>query len=346
MSVTTMTMRDIYAARERVAEVAWRTPLLLSSELSERAQSSVWLKLECLQATGSFKIRGAANRMLSLSEEERSRGVVTVSTGNHGRAVSYVAQQLGIRAVICVSEHVPRNKLEAMRQLGAEVVVHGASYDEAMEQSFGLQKEQGLTMIEPFDDPLVIAGQGTVGLELLEQAPEIDTAVIPLSGGGLFSGVALALKAADPAIRLIGVSMERGPAMVESLRAGRVVDIVEEPTLADALAGGIGTDNQYTYEMVRRTIDDAVLVSEQEIAAAMAFAFRQERLAVEGGGAVGVAALLASKLAGLGQHVVIIISGGNVDPSLLLQLAQEANGQTRIGVSGPQEALRRQHEPY
>ncbi|HUW13106.1 MAG TPA: threonine/serine dehydratase, partial [Anaerolineae bacterium] len=287
MPVAAVTMRDIYAARQRIASIVTRTPLIHSAWLSERVDHPVYLKLECLQETGSFKLRGAANKLLSLTTEEKSRGVITVSTGNHGRAVSYVARLLGIRAVVCMSQQVPANKVEAIERLGGEVVVAGGSYDEAEAHSLAMQKQEGLTMIDPFDDPLVIAGQGTIGLELLEDLPQLDSAVIPLSGGGLFSGIALALKTADPGIHITGVSMERGPAMVESLRAGRVVEIVEEPTLADALAGGLGEDNRYTFDMVRRYADDTALVAEEEIADGMVFMLATHRLVVEGGGAVG-----------------------------------------------------------
>ncbi len=322
MPTSDVTMRDVYSARQRIVSIARRTPLVRSPLLAERVGSSVYLKLECLQETGSFKIRGAANKMLSLTEDEKARGVIAVSTGNHGRAVSYVARQLGIKAVICFSAQVPSNKVDAIRRLGAEVVVYGNSYDEAEKHALRLQEERGLTLIDPFDDPLVIAGQGTIGLELLEDLPEIDTVVIPLSGGGLLSGIGLALKSADAAIRVIGVSMERGPAMVLSLRAGEVVEIVEEPTLADALAGGLGLDNAYTFDMVQKYADDTVLVSEEEIAGAMAFALESHHLVVEGGGAVGMAAILYDKVEWLGQHVAVVVSGGNVDVPRLLEIAR------------------------
>jgi threonine dehydratase len=327
MPVVPVTLLDIYAARKRIAGIARRTPLIHSPPLSERCGAAVYLKLECLQETGSFKIRGAANRMLGLTVEERERGVITVSTGNHGRAVSHVARRLGIRAVVCVSELVPDNKVQAILGFGAEVEVFGRSYDEALERALVLQEEQGLTMIEPFDDALVIAGQGTIGLELLEELPEIDAVIVPLSGGGLFAGVALALKSASASIQTTGVSMERGPAMVNSLRAGQIVDIVEEPTLADALAGGLSSNNAYTFDMVRKLADDTVLVSEEEIAGGMAFMLYEHRLVVEGGGAVGVAGLLSGKVEPQGQHVAVVISGGNVGMQTLLSIARERDRQ-------------------
>lgn len=322
-----LTMSDIYQARQRIAPVARRTPLSFSPLLSKLAGSAVHLKLECLQETGSFKLRGAANKLFSLTPEEKARGVITVSSGNHGRAVSYVAHRLGIKATVCVSTHVPQNKKDAIRGLGAQLVVHGDSYEEAEARSIELQKEYGLVPIQPFDDPLVIAGQGTIGIELLEDL-EIDTAIVPLSGGGLISGIALALKSANPGIRVIGVSMERGPVMHYSLQAGHPIQMPEEDTLADALAGGIGLDNQYTFRMVRDYVDETVLVSEEEIGRAMAFAFEKHHLVVEGGGAVGLAALLQQKVT-LGQHVVVVISGSNVDTPLLLRLVQEYASEAR-----------------
>jgi len=321
MPITDVTMHDIYMARKKIAPIARRTPLISSSLLSELVGASVYLKLESLQETGSFKIRGAANKMLSLTPEEKKRGAVTVSTGNHGRAVAYVARRLGINAVICLSQAVPSNKVEALERLGAEVVIHGKSYDEAAEHCSMLEKERGLTFVNPFDDPFIIAGQGTIGLELLEDLPAIDTAVVPLSGGGLMSGIALALKSANPAIKTIGVTMDRGPAMYLSLRAGKIVDIVEEETIADSLVGGLGPVNNYTLRMCQKYVDDAVLVSDEEIAEAMAFALEKHHLVVEGGGAVGIAALLHGRAKGLGKNIAVVISGGNVDIPLLMKIA-------------------------
>lgn len=318
-----VTLRDIYRARQRIAAVVTRTPVISSPLLSERVGVSVYLKAESLQKTGSFKIRGAANKMLSLTTEEQARGVITVSSGNHGRAVAFVAHQLGINATICMSTRVPRNKLEAIKHLGAEVVVTGDSYEEAEIHTLALQEERGLTMVDPFDDPLVIAGQGTIGLELLEDLPEVDTVIVPLSGGGLISGVALALKSASPSIRVIGVTMDRAPVMYHSLRAGAPIEMEEEDTIADALVGNIGVNNKYTFRIVQEYVDDTVLVSDEEIAAAMAFALEKHHLVVEGGGAVGVAALLHQRAGGLGQNVVVVVSGSNVSLPLLLNIAQK-----------------------
>jgi threonine dehydratase len=316
-----LTMRDIYSARTRIASIARRTPLVSSPELTEQTNSEIKLKLENLQQTGSFKPRGATNKVLSLEPEARQRGVITVSSGNHGRALAYVAHRLGLRAVVCLPETVPANKRDAIKKLGAKLVFR-STYEEATEEAFHLVEKEGLEMIHPYDDPVVIAGQGTIGLELLEEFPGLDTVVIPLSGGGLLGGIAFALKSADPKIRVVGVMMERGPAMVESLRAGRLVEIVEEPTLADALAGGI-IPNTYTFNLVQKTVDETVLVSEEEIASAMAFALKSHHLVVEGSGAVGIAAVRSGKIQHPGKRIAVVISGANIDIRLLLQVVQD-----------------------
>lgn len=316
-----ITLRDIYAARQTIAGLARRTPLVHSPLLSQQSNSNVYLKLETAQETGAFKVRGAANRLLNLSPAERAQGVITVSTGNHGRAVAFVASKLALRAVICVPELVLPHKVEAMRRLGAEVIIHGRTQDEAEAHALELQAAQGLTMVSAFDDPYVIAGQGTIGLEILEELPQVDTLVCPLSGGGLLGGIALALKAASPAIRTIGVEQALGPGMLLSLQAGKAVPVVEEASLADSLIGSIGLVNHYTLALIRDLVDEIVLLSEEEIATAMVYALRQERLIVEGGGSVGMGALLHNKVTKLGKNVVIVVSGGNVEMQKLLKLA-------------------------
>lgn len=318
-----LSTQDVIDAPQRIAPLVRRTPLLPSSTLTQHAGAPVYLKLETLQETGTFKVRGAANKILSLSDTQRKRGVVTASTGNHGRAVSHVARELRIPAVVCISERVPLNKVEALQQAGAELVIEGQGQDEAAERALALQEERGLTMIHPFDDPLVIAGQGTIGLEMLEEQPELDTVLVPLSGGGLISGVALALKSAAPDLRVVGVSMERSPVMYHSLQAGRPVQIPEQETLADSLLGGIGLQNHYTFDLVQQLVDDVILVSEEEIARAMVFLLREEHVLVEGAGAVGVAALLANKVNGAHDNIGVVISGGNVALDTLLRIAQD-----------------------
>lgn len=321
-TATAVTLQRIFAARRAIGGIAKETPLLHALTLSEQHDAAVYLKLETVQEIGAFKIRGAANKILSLNDDEKARGVVTASTGNHGRAVAYVARHIGVPAAVCLSELVPQNKVDALRQLGAEVIIHGNSQDEAEVRARQLVDERGLSLIHPFDDPHVITGQGTIGLELLQERPSIDTVLVPLSGGGLIAGIALALKTTNPAIRVIGVSMEHAPVMAKSLAAGRPLQMPEAPTLADSLQGGIGLDNAYTFRMVRELVDDVVLVSEEAIAQAMAFALYEHHLVVEGAGAVGIAALQAGAVDVAGRHVALIVSGGNVDIAQLLQIAQ------------------------
>ncbi len=317
------TPRDIYLARRRIAGLARLTPLVKAPGLSRRVGRQVYLKLENLQATGSFKLRGALSKLAALSEQARARGVITASTGNHGRAVAHAARSMDTRAVVCLARGTARNKVEAIRALGAEVVQAGESYDESVERSLRLQRERGLTYVHPFDDPQIIAGQGTIGLELLEDLPEMGTALVPLSGGGLISGVALALKAADAGIRVVGVSMQAAPVMYHSLQAGKPVEMEEEPTLADALVGGLGPENHHTFHLVRRLVDEVILVSEEEIAAAMVYALVEHRQVVEGGGAVGIAALLAGRVSPGEGPIAVVVSGGNVDLPLLLRIARQ-----------------------
>ncbi|MCC6165871.1 MAG: hydroxyectoine utilization dehydratase EutB [Caldilineaceae bacterium] len=326
-------MRDLYGARRRIAGMIRRTGLIHSPALSARCEAQVYLKLETQQVTGAFKVRGAANRLLQMTPGERARGVVTVSTGNHGRAVAHVAQALGMRAVVCVPALVLPHKVQAMRALGAEVRVVGANQDEAEAAALEMAGREGLTLVSPFDDLAVIAGQGTIGLEILEELPSIEVVVAPLSGGGLLGGIALALKAASPSIRAVGVSMARGPVMVESLKAGRPVQLPEEKSLADSLTGGIGLENRYTFNLIRRLVDETALLHEDEIAAAMVYALVEERLVVEGGGSVALGALLHHKIDVAGKTVAAVVSGANVDMALLTRLAQGAA--SAVSTGGP-----------
>ena len=307
--------RAVYRARQRIRPWIRSTPLVASPSLSQQSGGEVHLKLEHLQATGSFKLRGAANAILALSGDQRRKGVVGVSTGNHGRGLAHAAAQAGVGCTICMSALVPANKVEAIRALGAEVRIVGRSQDDAQVEVDRLVAEEGKVMLPPFDHPDIIAGQGTLGLEVLEALPAVETVLVPLSGGGLIAGIALVLKAADPAIRMIGVSMERGAAMIECQRAGRPVPVEELPTLADALGGGIGLDNRYTFRMVRDLVDDFVTVTEAEIAAAVRHAYWSEHQVVEGSGSVGIAALLAGKVRDAGVTLALV-SGGNIDTRL------------------------------
>lgn len=315
-----LSLHDIYMARLRIAPLITRTPLVDSPRISALSAARVFMKLENFQVTGSFKLRGAANKIINLSEPARQRGIITVSSGNHGRAVAYVSKSLGVKASICIPEPVPSNKRRAIQDLGGQLLVHGENADQAMLYADQIQAERGLTMVHPFDDLEIIAGQGTLALEVFEELPELDTIIVPLSGGGLISGIAFVVKSISPTTRVVGVSMQHGAAMVESLKAGKVVDIIETPTLADALAGGLNKDNQYTFSMVQQYVDETVLVSEDEIAQAMRFCLEEHQMLVEGGGAVGIAAILANKVYNLGQNIAIVVSGGNVSVPTLVKI--------------------------
>jgi threonine dehydratase len=310
MGIPFVTLADIEAARARIAGDIAATPTVDSPSLSERLGVPVRLKLEHRQTAGSFKLRGASNAVALLPDG--TRGVTAASTGNHGRALSLAAKRRGIPAVVCISSLVPENKLAEIRRLGAEARVVGASQDEAQVEAERLVAEEGFVMVPPFDHPAVIAGQGTLGLEIVEQTPEVETVLIQVSGGGLAAGIAMAVKTLRPNARVIGISMARGAAMKASLDAGRPVEVEEERTLADSLGGGIGLDNRLTFAMCRDLLDDLVLLSEEEIAAGIRHAYEQEREIVEGAGAVGIAALLAGKVRPTGPTVAVL-SGRNID---------------------------------
>lgn len=322
-------VQHIWKAKQNIKQLVSPTPFLPSAVLSERLNSDVYLKLENYQEIGAFKVRGAANKIIGLSTDEKQRGVATFSTGNHGLAVAFIARKLGIKAVVCISHRVPKVKVEAIRRAGAQIELIGESQDEAEKHCYSLQEKHGMTVIKPFDDLDVIAGQGTIGIEIMEALPELDTIIIPLSGGGLLAGVALALKSINPSVQVIGVSMERSPVMYESIQAGRPVVLREQPTLADSLLGGIGVNNEYTFDIARRYADDLLLVSEEEIADAMVFMMDHHRMIVEGAAAVGVAALLQGKVKCSGKKVGTIITGNNVDLPVVLEVIQKHQQQRR-----------------
>ncbi len=309
-----------------------RTPLLELPELEARAGPRLFLKLENLQATGSFKVRGAASRMTRLSDEEKSRGVVACSSGNHGRAVAHVARLLEIPAVICVPTWVDPVKLGAIEEAGARVVLAGDSYDQAEAVALELTEKEEKAFIQPFDDPWVAAGQGTVALELLEDLPKLDTVLVPLSGGGLAGGMAYVLKKARPELRFIAVSASRARVMYESLKTGRPVTMPEETTLAEALSGGIGQTNRFTLPLIRELVDEHVLVEENEIADAMRYAARRMNLLLEGGGAVALAAVLSQRWdPGPARTAAAVLSGGNVSLDRLQKLMKDVSEEGEPG---------------
>ena len=306
-------LEDIQAARSRIAPHIVPLRITPSASLSRQFDTEILLAHEYLQTTGAFKLRGAMNSVLQLAPG--TTGVTAVSTGNHGRALAYSARQAGVPCIICMSELVPQNKLEAIRALGAETRIVGKSQDEAEIEAKRLVSEEGYTMIPPFEHPHVIAGQGTLGLEMLEQVPDLDTVLVQLSGGGLVSGIALAIKLQKPDVRIVAISMERGCAMYASQQAGKPVEVEELPTLADSLGGGIGLDNRLTFGIVHDYVDQMVLLGEEEIADGIRHAYFNEQVILEGGGAVGIGALLAGKVTP-GNKTVVLLSGKNIDMEL------------------------------
>ena len=301
-----------------VERIARRTPLLRAPELSDQLGQPVWLKAECLQVTGSFKVRGAAARLSALNEQERMRGVVSCSSGNHGRAVAYVAKKLGIPASVCVPEWVDPVKLGGIKANGADAVLVGSTFDEAETHALELSERTGRTYISAYDDPWVIAGQGTIALEILGQLGESPAAILtPLSGGGLLGGIAsvFAESIEDQTCRTVAVSAENAAVMLASVRAGHPIELAEEETLANALAGGIGSNNQYSFKLIQDLVHEHVTVTEKQISDAMRYCAMELSLVVEGGGAVAIAAVQSGTWKPTGVRdgpLVILLSGGNV----------------------------------
>lgn len=310
----------IEAARVRLREAIYETPCPLSRTLSELTGTRCHLKLENLQMTGSFKERGAANLLLQLDAAERRRGVIAASAGNHGLAVAFHAARLGIPATIVMPVGAPLVKVTSARRYGAEVVLHGANYDEAYELARTLREERGAVFVHPFDDARVVAGQGTLGLELLEQVSDLDAVIVPVGGGGLIAGVGLAVKARRPAVRLIGVQAAAVPAMQRSLRAGHRVRVPAGATIADGIA--VRQCGEITFGVAAGVIDEMVTVDEEELASAVLHLLESEKTVVEGAGAAPLAALLNRPLGLEGRRVALVLSGGNIDVTMLARIIE------------------------
>lgn len=315
-----ISLESIKAAQETIRGTAIETPLVPSPFLSAQCGQEFLLKLEMTQPVGAFKLRGAANALYNLPPD--TRGVTCCSTGNHGRGVAYAAARRGLRAVICMSSLVPKAKVDGIKALGAEVRIIGKSQDDAQEECLRLVEQEGLVEVSPFDDPYVIAGQGTIGLELIAQCPELASVLVPLSGGGLAGGIAYAVKQLKPEIQVIGISMDRGAAMYESIRAGHPVEVEEFASLADSLGGGIGLENCFSFELCRDLLDEIVLVSEEEIYRALQTAYYEDRIVCEGACVVGIAALQAGRLPALKGPVATIITGRNLDMNMHADIMQ------------------------
>ena len=302
---------DLNAARERISASVHRTPTVSSRSLSERVGRPVLLKCENLQKTGSFKVRGALNRILTLDDPARERGVVTISAGNHAQAVAWAAARIGVSATVVMPAHASPAKARASEGYGAEVILHGTVF-EAFDLSLELAESRGLTFLDAFDDPLIVAGQGTLGLEVMEDVPDAATVVVPIGGGGLISGVALAVANHSPTARVFGVEPHGACAMRQSLDKGEAVHLDSVDTVADGL--GAPMAGELNFEIVRRYVEDVVLVSDAEIQEAMAFILERTKLLAEPAGAAAVAALLAGRIPlAEGGPVVAVLSGGNVD---------------------------------
>jgi len=311
-------LNQIREAHTKISPYVNNTPLLYSGYLSEN--QNVYLKLESLQITGSFKLRGATNKLLSLNDEQKRKGVIAVSTGNHGKGVAYASKQLNIQSTIFMSNMVPDHRRKAIASLGAKVEIVGTNSDEADLFAREYSKKNDIPLIHPFDDPMVIAGQGTIGLEMLESLPEVDTVIIPTSGGGLIGGIALAIKLQKPDVKIIAASMKRGPSMYESLKAGKPIDVEEEETLADCLGGSIGLDNEYTFKIAQDTIDDFVLIDEDKIAEGIKLNFEKHKLVTEGAAATGVMVVKDNLSPYLGKNIISLICGGNIDSELFSKI--------------------------
>lgn len=307
-----LTIQEIYKAADVLKDVA-RHPKLVPTSIRDDAQ--IFLKPECLQLTGSFKLRGAYYKISQLTPEEKSRGVIACSAGNHAQGVALGATRNGIKALICLPAGAPISKVEATKRFGAEVCLVQGVYDDAYAKAIELRDKHGYTFVHPFDDPLVIAGQGTIGLEILEELPDADAIVVPIGGGGLISGVAVAAKSINPKIKIYGVQADGAPSMASSLNYHRIIHLNSVNTIADGIA--VKEPGVNTFDFCNRYVDDVVTVSDDEIAAAILNLIEKQKLVAEGAGAVSVAAVMAGKIPVKGKKVVCLVSGGNIDVTIL-----------------------------
>ena len=308
-----ISMAMLHDAQRVLKPVINRTPVIPTKGLVPGCE--FYLKADCLQKTGAFKLRGAYYKIATLSDEEKERGVIACSAGNHAQGVAFAARDMGIRATICIPEGAPISKIEATRSYGANVVLVPGVYDDAYAEAVRLRDEQGLTFIHPFNDYSVMAGQGTIGLEILEQLPEVDMIFVPIGGGGLISGLAYAVKNLKPDCRIIGVQAAGAPSMAESLKEGKIITLSSVDTVADGIK--VKTPGDLTFDMCREYVDEVVTVSEGEIASAILTVLEKQKLVAEGAGAVGIAAAMYGKVDLRGKTVCALLSGGNVDVTML-----------------------------
>jgi threonine dehydratase len=317
-----VTISDILAARERIDGVVHTTPIIKDEKLTAAIGSRVYLKAENLQRAGSFKIRGAFNKISQLSDEEKARGVVTASAGNHAQGVALAAKLNGIRSTIVLPEFAPLTKIVATKALGGDVIMHGSTFDEAVDHSRKLQEEHGYTYVHAFDDDKIIAGQGTIGLEIADARPDISVIIVPIGGGGIISGIAIAAKERIPGVRVIGVQAENVAPVRPSLEAGKPVEIDYKPTIADGIA--IKRPAERTLAIIKEKVDDIVEVSEEEISDAIFHLAQNAHLVVEGAGAAGVAAVVAGKIDLKPEdRVCAVLCGGNIDGNVLARVIEQ-----------------------
>ncbi len=302
-------LSEVYNASRVLKGVARRTPIMYASRINPEVDT--YLKCENLQNTGSFKLRGAFYKISQLSEEEKSRGVIACSAGNHAQGVALGASRNGIKSIICLPAGAPLSKVEATKGYGAEVCLVPGVYDDAYAKAVELKEEYGYTFVHPFDDPKVIAGQGTIGLEIIEDMPEVEAVVVPIGGGGLIAGVAFAIKQLRPDVKVYGVQSEGAPSMFNSIKQGERVHLDSVKTIADGIA--VKEPGANTFELIKEYVDEVVTVSEDEIAAAILALMEQKKLVSEGAGAVSVAAVMFNKVPVKGKKTVCVVSGGNID---------------------------------
>ncbi|HEY6180871.1 MAG TPA: threonine ammonia-lyase [Terriglobales bacterium] len=315
-----LSLADIQAAQARIKKSLYLSPCTKSETFSKLTNNSVYLKLDNLQRTGAFKERGALNKLLTMSQEERARGVIAASAGNHAQGVAYHAGLHGIKAQILMPLTTPLTKVSATKGYGADVVLHGANYDEACAEAIRRCHAEHLTFIHPFDDEAVIAGQGTLGLEMLQQCSDVEAIVVPIGGGGLISGIACAVKETNPKVKIYGVQPARLPSMEVALAAGKPVVLSPAATIADGIAVLRTGDN--TLQLVKKYVDQVVTVTEEEIANAILLLLEREKTLAEGAGAAAIAAVLNYKLPLAGKKVVVLVSGGNIDVTLLARIIE------------------------
>ena len=320
-----MTLDKIYHAAFVLKDIIRKTDVIAAPELNPDAD--IILKTENLQVTGSFKVRGAAYKISQLSDEEKARGVIACSAGNHAQGVALAATKAGAKSLICLPDNAPISKVEATKKYGADVCLVPGVYDDAYNKALELRDSEGYTFVHPFNDEDVIAGQGTIGLEILEQVPDVDAVIVPVGGGGLISGVAYAIKALNPNVKVYGVQASGAPSMVNSIKEGKIKRLASVTTIADGIA--VKEPGDLTFDIVSQYVDELVTVTDDEVAAAILALIEQQKLCAEGAGAVSVAAAMFNKVPVAGKKVVCLVSGGNIDVTILSRVIDRGHRRRR-----------------